>query len=131
MSFAAAVKEIEELHVAFARFMGPGDEAVFARFEAAFALGFSMVGPSGARLDRAGVLAMLRSRQGAFEPAFQIDIRDAVPLAEAPGFVAVGYDEIQANRPGPLRRRASAVFARDPAGPNGLRWLFVHETWIA
>jgi hypothetical protein len=130
MNFAAAVKEIEELHAAFARWMGPGED-VFPRFEAAFAPGFSMVGPSGARFDRAGVLDMLRSRRAAFGPAFGIEIRAPVELASGQGFLAVGYDEIQANRPGPLARRASAVFAPDPAGPNGLVWQLVHETWIA
>ncbi|MFM7346812.1 MAG: DUF4440 domain-containing protein [Tagaea sp.] len=129
MSFAAAVKEIEELHAAFARWMGAGDD-VFARFEASFAPGFSMVGPSGARLDRAGVLAMLRDRRGAFGPAFGIEIRAPVELASGPGFLAVGYDEIQVNRPGPLARRASAVFAPAAAAPNGLVWLLVHETWL-
>lgn len=131
MNFAAAVKEIEELHDAFARWMGPGDESVFARFDASFAPGFSMVGPSGARLDRAGVLDMLRSRRAAFGAEFRIEIRDCAKLAEGPGFLAVGYDEIQVNRPGPLQRRASAVFAPNPSGPNGLIWLLVHETWIA
>jgi hypothetical protein len=131
MTLAAAITEIEELHDAFARWMGPGDDTVFARFEAAFAPGFSMLGPSGARLDRTGVLDMLRSRRAAFGPEFRIDIRNAIQLAAGPGFLAVGYDEIQANRPGPLNRRASAVFLPDAAGPNGLRWLLVHETWIA
>lgn len=131
MNFAAAVKEIEEIHAAFARWMGPGDDAAFARFEAAFAPGFSMVGPSGARLDRAGVLDMLRARRAAFGPEFRIEIHAPVPLAAGPGFLAVGYDEIQSNRPGPLQRRASATFAPDATGPNGLRWLLVHETWIA
>jgi hypothetical protein len=89
------------------------------------------VGPSGARLNRAGVLEMLRSRKAAFGPAFRIEIRDCIELAAGPGFIAVGYDEIQANRPGPLQRRASAVFLTDAQGPNGLRWLLVHETWIS
>jgi hypothetical protein len=131
MTFASAVTEIEELHAAFVRWMGPGDDAAFARFEAAFAPGFSMVGPSGARLNRDGVLDMLRSRRAAFGPEFRIEIRDPVALAAGPGFVAIGYDEIQAGRPGLLNRRASAVFLLDSAGPNGLRWLLVHETWIA
>lgn len=129
MNFAAAVKEIEDLHAAFARWMGTGED-VFARFESSFTPGFSMVGPSGARLDRAGVLAMLRDRRGAFGPAFGIEIRNPIELAAGPGFLAVGYDEIQTNRPGPLARRASAGFVPAPAAPNGLVWLFVHETWL-
>ena len=74
---------------------------------------------------------MLRSRKAAFGPDFAIRIDSAVELAAGPGFVAAGYDEIQANRPGLLRRRATALFRPDPAaGPNGLRWLAVHETWL-
>lgn len=129
--FADAVREIEALHDAFALWMGPGGgDTVFARFEAAFAPEFTMVGPGGQRLDRAGVLDMLRARRAAFGPGFAIRIDGAVPLAAGAGFLAVGYDEIQSNRPGPLRRRASALFAPAPAGPNGLRWLAVHETWL-
>jgi hypothetical protein len=130
--FADVVREIEALHAAFAVWMGlGGDDAVFARFEAAFAPEFSMVGPGGQRLDRAGVLAMLRSRRAAFGPDFAIRIDGAAALAAGPGFVAAGYDEIQSNRPGPLRRRATALFRPDPAGPNGLLWLAVHETWLS
>lgn len=131
MTYAAAVREIEELHAAFQRWLGAGDRSVFARFDAALAPGFSMVGPAGVRLDRAGVLDMLGERLGAFGPAFRIEIRDPAPLASGPGFLAVGYDEVQVNRPGPLSRRASAVFAPDARAPNGLVWLLVHETWIA
>lgn len=130
--FAAAVREIEELHAAFAVWMGPGaGPEIFARFEAAFAPEFTMVGPSGKRLDRAGVLAMLAANRAAFGAAFGIKIEAAVPLAEGPGFICVGYDEIQTGRPGPAQRRASAVFRPDPAAANGLHWLAVHETWIA
>ena len=130
--FAAAVREIEELHAAFAAWMGPGAGAeIFARFEAAFAREFTMVGPSGKRLDRAGVLAMLAANRAAFGAGFGIGIEAAVPLAHGADFVCVGYDEIRTGRPGPLQRRASAVFRPVQAAPNGLRWLAVHETWIA
>ena len=130
--FAAALREIEELHAAFAAWMGPGAEPeIFARFEAAFAPEFTMVGPSGKRLDRAGVLAMLAANRAAFGAAFGIKIEAAVPLAHGADFICVGYDEIQTGRPGPLQRRASAVFRPDAAAANGLRWLVVHETWIA
>jgi hypothetical protein len=127
--FERARLEIVDLHDAFAAWMGAGAD-VFARFEAALAADFSMVGPSAKRLDRAGVLAMLGGMRGAFGPGFGIRIEAAVPLAHGADFICVGYDEIQVGRPGPSRRRASALLCPDPAGPNGLRWLAVHETWI-
>jgi hypothetical protein len=131
-AFAAAVREIEELHAAFAAWMGPGGgPELFARFESAFAPEFTMVGPGGKRLDRAGVLAMLNANRAAFGAGFGIAIEAAVPLAHGADFICVGYDEIQTGRPGPLQRRASAVFRPVQAAPNGLRWLAVHETWIA
>jgi hypothetical protein len=129
---AAAIREIEELHAAFSVWMGPGaGPEIFARFEAAFAPEFTMVGPSGKRLDRAGVLAMLNANRAAFGAGFGIKIEAPVKLAQGPAFVCVGYDEIQAGRPGPSQRRATALFRPEPAAPNGLRWLAVHETWIA
>ncbi len=130
--FAAASREIVELHAAFAAWMGPGaGPEIFARFEAAFAPEFTMVGPSGKRLDRAGVLAMLAANRAAFGAGFGIDIEAVVALAHGADFVCVGYDEIQTGRPGPSQRRASAVFRPVQAAPNGVQWLAVHETWIA
>ncbi len=130
--FAAAVREIEELHAAFSTWMGAGaGPEIFARFEAAFAPEFTMVGPSGKRLDRAGVLAMLAANRAAFGAGFGIEIAAAVPLAHGADFICVGYDELQTGRPGPLQRRASAVFRPVPGAANGLQWLAVHETWIA
>jgi hypothetical protein len=128
--FERARREIVELHDAFAAWMGAGAD-VFQRFEAALAQDFSMVGPGAKRLDRAGVLAMLGGLRGAFGAGFGIRIDAFQPLSAGPGFVAVGYDEIQIGRPGPSQRRASALLCPDPVGPNGLRWLAVHETWIA
>ena len=130
--FARARREVEDLHAAFTSWMGVGgDPSVFARFEAAFAAGFSMVGPDGRRRDRAAVLDMLRGARGAFGDGFAIRIDACTPLAAAPGVTAIGYDEIQSGRPGPTHRRATALLLHDPAGPNGMRWLAVHETWVS
>jgi len=124
--FERARLEIVALHDAFAAWMGRGAD-VFARFEAALVPDFSMVGPSAKRLNRAGVLAMLAGLRGAFGAGFGIEIAAFAPLSAGPEFVLVGYDEIQAGRPGPSRRRATALLVPDPAG---LRWLAVHETWL-
>jgi hypothetical protein len=117
-----AATEIVALHDAFTAWIGRG-EGDFARFEAAFAEGFTLIQPSGAMLDRAGVLAMLQRLKGARGPAFIIACEDIRPLHVAGDQALMHYTE----RQGATLRRSTALF-RDGT-PHPL-WLAVQETWI-
>lgn len=124
----ACIAEIVELHLLFERWMGDG-EGDFGRFEAAFADGFSMIGPTGRRLDRAGILAFLREARGVRGAGFRIVIEEAEALHIAPPLLLMHYIERQWLAGGvETARRASALFRMEKGGP---RWLAVQETWAA
>jgi hypothetical protein len=40
------------------------------------------------------------------------------------------YHELQLNDGVPNQRLSTVVFRQDPAAPNGLVWVHVHETWM-
>lgn len=117
-----AASEVTALHDAFTAWIGRG-EGDFARFEDAFVEGFTLIQPSGAMLDRAGVLAMLRRLQGARGEGFAITCEDIRPLHATADLLLMHYTE----RQGATLRRSTALM-RD-ATPRPL-WLAVQETWI-
>jgi hypothetical protein len=119
--------EIVSLHEVFEAVLGAPGQDDAGRFEAAFAPGFVMVGPTGRKLDRAGVLAFLREARGARGPGFRIAIEDIAVLHAAPPLFLLHYVERQWLHGTETARRAAALFRMEPGGP---RWLFVQETWI-
>jgi hypothetical protein len=124
---AACAAEIVALHRLFETWLGAPGEGDFARFEAAFAPGFAMVMPSGARLDRAAVLAFLRQARGSRGEDFRIAVEAIDVLHAAPPLLLLHYIERQWLHGQPTGRRASAMFRMEATGPS---WLFVQETWI-
>ncbi len=132
----AAVREIDALHVFFAAWLGgsaPRDPTALSRLEAALAPGFSMVTPEGKRLARPAIIGWIADAHGARgTPAdpFRIWITDVELLHVDPPYILAGYVERQHAEGRDTARRASVLFRADPAGPNGLRWLAVHETWL-
>jgi hypothetical protein len=123
----ACAAEIVALHEVFESWLGAPGPGDFARFEAAFAPGFRMVMPSGASLDRAGVLAFLRGAGGVRGPGFRIAIEDVAVIHEVAGQALMHYVERQWFGGQETARRAAALFDTSATPP---RWLFVQETWI-
>lgn len=120
--------EIVALHQVFERALGaPGEDAT-ARFEAAFDPGFSMVPPTGRRLDRAETLAFLREARGSRGEGFRIAIEDIAVLHAAPPLMLMHYVERQWVRGAETARRATALLRVEA---DRVRWLAVQETWIA
>jgi len=126
---AAAIRETIALHEVFAAWLSAG-EADFRRIEAALDTGFRMITPDGQLLSRNQVLDRLAAAAGARGAGFGIGIEEAFVLASPPGHVLLHYLERQWSGASETLRRSTAQFRADPAGPNGLRWLFVQETWI-
>ncbi len=130
----AAAREIDELHAFFMTWLGgtrPKNPAALDRLEAALAPGFSMVTPDGRRLSRAAVIGWITAAHGARGAEFRIWITDIEPLHLEPPHALIGYVERQHAEGRETARCASVLFRVDPEGPNGLRWLAVHETWLA
>ncbi len=121
--------EIIELHQAFETwFLGTGES--LDRVEEALDPRFTFVGPDGSESDRAAIIEQIAAGRGHTND-LTITTSDHV-LLEATAEVALArYVEIHNWPDGRSNRRLSTVVFRvDPTGPNGLRWLRVHETWL-
>lgn len=120
--------EIVELHDFFqAYFLGQEDS--LDRVEAALHGEFSIVGPDGAMSDRAATLEMLRGGHAHTE-ALTITTLDHRLLHTTPELVLASYVEHHQLTSTTNDRLSTVAFLVDPAGPNGVRWLRVHETWL-
>ena len=126
---AAAIREAIDLHIVFEAWLSSG-EASFARIEAALDPGFRMVTPEGRLVTRDEVLDRLAGAAGARGAGFRIAVEEPLLLAAPPGHVLLHYLERQWTGGAETLRRSAVLFRADAAGPNGLRWLFVQETWI-
>lgn len=123
----SCIAEIVDLHRLFESWLGRG-EGDAARFEAAFAPGFTMVMPTGRRLDRTAILAFLREARGMRGAGFRIAIEEAEALHIAPPLLLMHYIERQWLAGGvETARRATALFRMENGTP---RWLAVQETWV-
>ena len=133
----ACRSEIEGLHAFFVDWYdGILDDDDFARMEAAIGEDFEMVAPTGAVLDRNGVLAMVRDGYGkTAHEGFDIEIREGELVRDQDDAERARYEERQlTGEPGDEREedgRVSTVLLREADGtPEGLEWLALHETAI-
>ncbi len=120
--------EIIELHDFFQAYF-LGQEGSLDRVEAALHPGFSIVGPGGAVSDRAATLEMLRQGHAHTE-SLVITTLDHALLHQSEELLIASYIERHQLTAGANDRLSTVVFAIDPAGPNGVRWVRVHETWL-
>lgn len=123
----ACAAEIVALHQVFESWLGAPGQGDFTRFEAAFAEGFQMVLPSGARFDRAGILDFLRNARAVRGPGFRIAVEEIATVHESADRALMHYVERQWFGAQETARRASALFDTTATPP---RWLFVQETWV-
>lgn len=123
--------EVAELHAFFAEWFGgsrPDTDEAFARFADALASSFTMVVPDGRTVPRDAVLKAVRDSHG--WGATTIWIENHVLRFSNAGVALVGYEEWQTRDDATRGRASTAFFAVDPAAPNGVRWMHVHETWL-
>lgn len=126
--------EIEELHQFFQAWFRaelPNTDEAFERFANALAPNFGMVVPSGDIVEREPLLERLRGIHGA-QPNIRIWI-ETVRVRQTHNDMALAtYEEWQSAESGDSTSRiSSALFAKDAGAPNGIKWLHVHETWLA
>jgi hypothetical protein len=124
---AAAVIEIEELHVEFERWFS-GESKSLDRVECVLADSFTMVPPSGETVHRSDLIAGLKTAKGAVRLA--IEIRNPIVRWAGDDSLLVSYEEWQTTTEKTNGRQSTVLFVRDQAAPNGLKWVHVHETWI-
>ncbi len=122
------VDEIIEMHAFFeAWFQGRTDST--ERMESVLATEFTIVGPDGAEVDRAGTIESVTGGQGA-SPDLVISTSDHRLLHESGETVVASYVETHVSGDHPRRRSSTVVFERSETAPNGLMWVRVHETWL-
>ncbi|QRM34220.1 hypothetical protein [Microvirga sp. VF16] len=130
----AALQEVVDLHAFFETWLCGTVEnthAVFSRLENALGEEFTMVSPSGARLQRPDVIGWLRGAYGTKgkQDPFHIAVVEPELLLLRPPLIILRYIEEQAAGSIVTRRRSTAVF--EALAEEGVRWLALHETWIS
>ncbi len=126
--------EIEDLHRFFVdwfRAAVPADDPTWLRLDEALAPSFEMITPDGVVERREPLLARLRELHGSQDEGFAIWIEAYDCRLVDERIIVATYEEWQ-RRAGVVRGRLSTVvFERYPLAPYRVRWLHVHETWLA
>jgi hypothetical protein len=122
---AAAIAEIEELHVTFERWFS-GETDSLERVEDVLSDGFTMVSPGGETVGRADLIAGLEKAHGV--APLSIEIRNPVVRWEGADALLVSYEEWQKTFDESNGRQSTVLFERNPSAPNGLTWVHVHES---
>jgi len=131
----AALREVADLHGFFEAWLSgeaENTDAVFFRLERTLGDGFTMVSPSGDRLQRPDVIGRLRGAHGTQreQSPFHVAIVEPELLLLRPPLVILRYVEEQTAGSVVTRRRSTAVFETLAEGEEDVRWLALHETWI-
>ena len=131
----AVLQEVADLHAFFEAWLSGEAEntnAVFSRVESSLGEEFTMVSPSGQRLQRSDVIGWLRGTHGARANQGPSHIAIAEPeiLLLRPPLVLLGYVEEQTVGDVATRRQSTALFEVSIEGGRRVRWLALHETWI-
>ena len=131
----AVLQEVADLHAFFEAWLSGKAEntnAVFSRVESTLGEEFTMVSPSGQRLQRPDVIGWLWGTHGAraSQGSFHIAIAEPEILLLRPPLVLLGYVEEQTMGNVVTRRQSTALFEVSIEGGQRVRWLALHETWI-
>jgi hypothetical protein len=131
----AVLQEVADLHAFFEAWLSGEAEntnAVFSRVESSLGEEFTMVSPSGQRLQRSDVIGWLRGTHGAraSQGSFHITIAEPEILILRPPLVLLGYVEEQTVGDVVTRRQSTALFEVSIEDGRHVRWLALHETWI-
>ncbi len=125
------LKEVTELHDFFeGYFLGtlPADDLV--RLEAALADDFTILSPDGSVSTRDATIHAIRQGHD-HTKSLKITITEPSLLIASDEVVVARYVENHELTNGSNHRWSIVAFRKDPDGPNGLRWVTVHETWVA
>lgn len=126
--------EVIEAHRFFTEwFTGvlPDTDATWAALEDTLAPGFVLVTPGGRLIEREALLQGIRANHGQHEDTgFEIWIENFECRLIEGDVVVATYEEWQTLGDDTTGRLSTAIFERNPAMPNHVRWLHVHETWL-
>ncbi len=121
--------EIRGLHTFFeAWYRGdiPNSDAAFRRVADTLTPTFTLITSSGFAVDRDQLLPMLRSEYGA-HPDLVMSVRHPQLKLRTEEVVLATYEEHGTTGGKTRATLITAVLRRDPAQPNGLAWVHIHE----
>lgn len=127
------VAEIRQLHAFFEDWFAgriEHDEQQLSRVADVLDETFFLIAPSGERLPRMRLLRMLDEMHGSREADFEIRVEEAEGRNVGDGLALMTYFEVHRAEAGVTRRRTTALLRAEPETPNGVAWMFVHETWF-
>ncbi len=126
-------REIVELHQFFEDWISgklPKDKKTFTRFIDATAPGMMLVSTDGQVLDYDQLVDWIYNAHGS-EPEFALWVEVIEPHGIFDSVALLTYQEWQERTGGRNVRRSTVLFEKNQDAPNGVRWLHVHETYIA
>ena len=122
-------KEISELHTFFeAWYRGAiaNSDSVFHRLADVLAPEYILITSDGYTLEREQVLSFLRSAYSA-KPDIDIWIKNIQLRIETAEILLITYEEHGTTGNKKRATLISAVLRKNPAKPNGVEWLHIHE----
>ena len=124
-------EEVKALHAFFVGWYNANltERAFETEFMARLDAGFTIITPSGVKLDQEKLVSAMRQSYGK-KPGFRIEIRNVRLLQATETSAVAHYEEWQHNgqeSPGTGSGRISTVVFSQG---DQLQWLHVHETWL-
>lgn len=126
--------EVAEMHARFERWFGgsggaPESDADMDAVEAALGPAFVMVTPTGALMERGPLVERLRAAGGKRQVRLTVEVLRVDEVS--PTRAMAVYHEHQSEGGDERTIVSTALFERDGDAPGGVRWLHVHETYLA
>lgn len=131
------IQEIKDLHRFFVLWFNgqiPKTRENFVRLEEVFADDFVLLPPNGERKTRNQVIEEIYSAYGVHEKdsnPFQISIKNITVKPFSREYFLVIYEEWQEIKAQLSGRISTALLHKNQALPNGVEWIYVHETWLS
>jgi hypothetical protein len=126
-------REVIELHDFFVNWLHgklPNTPQAFHRVEHVLSPDFLLISPDGKITNNKSLLTSIRAAHGA-RPSLNMWIESVQLQQQIDNLLIVTYEEWQRENDNTTARISTAVFRVESNAPQGLRWLHVHETWLA
>lgn len=124
--------EIVQLHQFFQEWYNgaiPETEETFARLKNALADGFRIITPDAKILERHTIIKAIERNYNS-QKGMRIWIEDVHIQGWFEDHILASYQEWQETDETITCRLSSVIFQSNQDNPNGLEWLYVHETWL-
>jgi hypothetical protein len=109
----------------------PETDEAFARFDDVIAPSFVIIDADGVLIERQPIVDAVRGAYGRWrDAAGRIRIENFRLHQHGDGLAMATYEEWHDLGRVRVGRLSSILFGANPAAPNGLEWLHLHEVWV-